>query len=349
LDDYIFGEPKVVLTHTAAIGIARWLPDGERLLIVRSISGKPREYVETFNVRTGELRRYGERHSNSAKPVWLEAYDAVAYDDLLLEEKRAELIISFGESEEKERAASHLYSSHIAADVSGQRLVFFAEPQCNRLSVFDVAQEKGEVLPLTLPSLEDLVASGQPYLPMSYQIAWQPRTNLLAIYNNIVFFLADLDTRQPQEIDLGIKSVYESDKIWAFQAEWSPDGRYLALGTSAGDLPLEFTDPTILDTATGELHTIDLGLRHNVHDFAWAPNSRHLIVMGYTHIQEGYASLGLFLVDVLTGKFRRVLPDYEAGTGAWGLDWSMDGKTIALECPTWEEGRICLSLVSIQP
>lgn len=350
LDDYVFGEPKVVLTHTTAIGIARWLPDGERLLIVRRVPDQTtREYIEVFSVRTGELRRYGERHSSSAKPVWLEAYEAVAYDNLLLEEKRAELVISLGEPGGEKRGASHLYSSHIAVDVSGQRLVFLTESQKENLSILDVGQDKKQVLSPSLPSLESLAASGLPYLPTAYQFTWQPHGNRLAIYNNAAFFLADLSTGDLHQIDLGSGSIYTPGKIWAFHTEWSPDGRYLALKTSAGDLPLKFTDLTILDIATDEQFTIDLGLRHDVHDFAWSSNSRHLVVMGYTNTQGGRDALGLCLVDVVTGKFRRVLLDYETGAGAWGLDWSADGKFIALECPTWEEGRVCLIPVSIQP
>jgi hypothetical protein len=339
LDDYIFGEPKVVLTHTAAIGIARWLPDGERLLIVRSIPGKPREYVETFNVRTGELRRYGERHSVPVKPVWLDKLGKVAFADV--SEHQYDLWISdYGQEQAKSEVLSNV---EFPVTGWGDKVLIIPREQ-RQLVAADEGGKRRDA------QIIDLAAYGfRPDDVLTYfRMAISLDGERLAVYDREHFVILDLKTGVGQALDLGDGSIYAPGKIWAFGVEWGPDGRYLALKTSIGEPPFGFTELAILDTATGELRTIDLGLRHNVHDFAWAPHGRYLIVMGYTHIQEGHASLGLFLVDVVTGRFRRVLPDYETGTGAWGLDWSTDGKSIALECPTWEEGCICLIPVSIR-
>ncbi|RMF40878.1 MAG: hypothetical protein D6755_13065 [Anaerolineae bacterium] len=54
LDTFQFSEPRVVLTHTSAIGIAGWLPDDQRLLITKDIPGTNRQAVETVNTQTGE-------------------------------------------------------------------------------------------------------------------------------------------------------------------------------------------------------------------------------------------------------------------------------------------------------
>jgi len=59
----------VVLTHTSAVGIAGWLPDGERLLITRDIPGTNRQSIETFNTRTGEIQIYAQREGANGKGI----------------------------------------------------------------------------------------------------------------------------------------------------------------------------------------------------------------------------------------------------------------------------------------
>jgi len=63
LDAYSFSEPQVVLTHTAAIRSASWLPDSQRVLITRDFPQQPQEYVDILNVETQEVTPYAERHA----------------------------------------------------------------------------------------------------------------------------------------------------------------------------------------------------------------------------------------------------------------------------------------------
>lgn len=107
LEAYRFSEPRVVLTHTSATGIAGWLPDNQRLLITRLMPEQSREYVEIFNVQTGELQRYGERHSFDAKAVWLTTTQAVAFVDVS-SDRQVVLRISRGESGPMEEVVSGL-------------------------------------------------------------------------------------------------------------------------------------------------------------------------------------------------------------------------------------------------
>ena len=365
LSDYVFGEPQIVLTHTSAIGIAGWLPDSERLLITRRIPGEPREYIETFNVQTGESQRYAERHSLDSKPVWLEAQEAVAFVD----SKRGEgwsLRISRGEGQPIMTVATEMTSPFTSADPGGQSVILWPEGEGARPSIFDVevsqARELGFELPLL--SLEEMAALGQMGMPEPYRAAWHPDENRVAFYNDTGLHLADLSTGQVQEVDLGriIEGKVETWPRWALDAKWSPDGRYLAMLTTVGDLPVSFSDLTILDTFTGELRSmhpeqyIEPG-QYYVTDIAWAPNSQSVAIWAVVEEREGVHWKGLYVVEVGTGQSRRMLPQtvFSGGDWGWNLAWFTDGRQLVANCPArndtglyLKEGRLCLITVTIQ-
>lgn len=358
LDAYHFSEPQVVLTHTSAIGIAGWLPDGQRLLINRLIPGQAREYIEIFNVQTGELQRYGERHRYDAKPVWLNSERAVAFVDVSPDKQKV-LRISRGEGAPVEEAITGLAASYLAASPDGRRVVFFTKATQNRPEAFDVAQAQRQTFPFTLPLTpwQDLPALGQQVGPEPYRAAWNPNGNQIAFYNDTGFYLADLATGQICEIDLGL---HMDGKRWALDARWSPNGRYLSILTTIGDLPVPFAELAILDTATGEMHQVNLGVPY-IFEIAWAPNSRYLIALGQVNFVEGRTLLGLYAVDVLTSEFRRVLPDHVFSGGIYlyeggGLAWSPNGQTVFTKCPIWlereptvVEDRLCAIEVNTRP
>ena len=57
----VFSEPKVVYTNSSSIGIVRWLPDNERLLITQATS-TAQQLIETFDVKTSEIQLYAQSH-----------------------------------------------------------------------------------------------------------------------------------------------------------------------------------------------------------------------------------------------------------------------------------------------
>jgi WD40 repeat protein len=342
LDDYVFGEPKVVLTHTTAIGIARWLPDGERLLLVRLDPDRTtREYVETFNVHSGELRRYGERHSVPVKPVWLDKLGKVAFADVS-ERQYSLWISSYGQ----EQAREAVFSGVEFPMAGGGDTVLVVPRKQRQITAVDEGGKarSGQAI--------DLSAYGfRPDDVLTYfRMAISPDEERLAAYDREHLVIWDLKTGVGQAFDLGVRSEYEPDKIWAFHAEWSPDGCYLAMITTAGSLPMRFTDLTILDTVSGERQRVDLGSRY-VTEVAWAPNGSHLTVWAVVVQREGVSWAGLYLVDVSTGKTRRILPDDLFGGSmdwTWNLAWSPEGDTIATTCPGGRGPRLCLIPVTVR-
>lgn len=349
LDDYVFSEPQVVLTNTRLyIAIAGWLPDSEQILIMRGDPERPQtEFIETFNTRTKDVQRFGKRHWVPGKPCWLPTLQGVAYTDWAGKEYRA-LYTGRGEATPKQTVATGLSSPYIGADPSGRRLLFFTEQTGERPQVWDVQQKTIQSLPFVLAPLSDTLGL---VMPSPYLIAWHPKENKVAFYNNYHFFIADLDTGQVAEIELGTDNY--GLELWAMEAQWSPDGRYIAMLTASGDLPVEFSELTILDTVRGKLRSMHPEQyiypgQYYVTDVAWGPDSYHLVVSAVTRQDEiGVEYNGLYLTDTGNAKFLRLLPEHEFG-GSWGagLAWSPDGLRLAVSCPTLEEGRLCLISVS---
>jgi len=356
LETYRFSEPRVVLTHPSAIGIAGWLPDGQRLLITRLIPGQSREHVEVFDTHSGELQRYGERHSLPGKPVWLAAHQAVAFADVA-PDNQVVLRISRGEAAPVETPVSGLAASFLEASPDGRRVVFFTVQ--DRPEAYDGAHTQRQTLPFALPLTpwQKLSALGQLFGPELYRAAWHPNGNQIAFYNDTGFYLADLPSGQICELDLGFeKSEARYGKRWAFDVQWSPNGRYLAMLTTVGDSPVGFSDLTILDTLTGKLRSmhperyIEPG-RYYVTDLSWAPNSHDMAILVTVKVDEMGASFDeLYLTDITSGEFRPLVSSWDFG-GPWGgsLSWSYDGLKLAALCPRPSqttppvaENRLCI-------
>jgi Tol biopolymer transport system component len=359
LEAYRFSEPRVVLTHPSAIGIAGWLPDGQRLLITRLTPDQSGEYIETFNVKTGELQRYGEWQGfsivSNPKPVWLASAQAVAFVDVS-HNKQNVLLISRGEGLPLEEVVTGLATPYLAVSSDGRRVVFFTAQ--DRPEAFDVAQAQRQTFPFTLPLTpwQELSALGQLFGPELYRAAWHPNGNQIAFYNDTGFYLADLPSGQICELDLGFeKSEARYGKRWTFHVQWSPNGRYIAALTTVGDPPVHFTDLTLIDMNTGERRYLNLGLQY-LYAIAWAPNSHDLLVIAKKGTSENGLELhGLYFINATTGYAKEILADHQfVNIGAWGIAWSPTGQAIALACPVVEpkehlmiEGRLCIVSVEV--
>lgn len=353
IDRYSFSEPQVVLTHTSAIGIAGWLPDGQRLLITRLIPpALTNEYVDTIDATTGKLDSYGERHSFAARPVWLASGQAVAMTDLVNQDIVLRINREGGLSAVE--PIPGLTSPSLAATSDGRHLAFLSKAADLRPQMFDTSLSQRQTLPFALPwiSSTELLSLGQQDGPIPYQAAWPADGNRTAYYNDTGLYLVDLVASHMCEIDLGTQM---DGKRWAVDVQWSPDGRYLAALTTVGDPIVRFIDLTVIDMRTGKTRLINLG-RQYLAAFSWAPDSHHLVVLAEADRSSRANQYDLYVVDAVTGDSRPVLPGNPLMfAGAYGIAWSPKGKAIAVACPdvdltsgTISEGRLCIVGVEVK-
>lgn len=333
LDAYVFSEPRVALTNAPALGIVDWLPDSQRLLITRGISGTNRQTIETVDIRTGETRVYAKRRSAGQKPVWATTLDGIAYTTVV--DGQVELRFSQGDPELTQWQADGLASTFLATDPSGQWLLYLLDGK--RPQLLNLTTKATQSVGVDLSQWEYSTPLQQAP-PTIYQMAWRPGTSQVAFHNNVYFFLVDVESGQSCEVDLGWEGGVPS---WAVVARWSPDGRYLAMLTTTGVPPVGFVDLSILDTATGELRSMHPEVYINpgqyyVTEIAWAPNSHVVAILAAVEEKEGALYRGLYLVEVATGRNRRMLPQtrivFPGGNAGWNLAWSPDGSYLAVTC-----------------
>lgn len=360
LDAFVFAEPQVVLTSTIGIEIAEWLPDNQRLLIVRGAS------IETFDVVTGSRQQYAQlRSAPGWPPFWLSESEAVAYRDWEFIDKergqvRWDLWVSTGSSVQAQRAVQGLFESDISIAPSGSLLRFSLTPQ-QLPSLPDTARQFFHEMVISI-DLSDLlypkygIPIPEGYRPREFQVARRPDGSQFALYANPYLYLVDVNTQFTCEVDLG--RGREGLPRFPLAAQWSLDGRYLAMITTAqfpGDL-VRFSEVTVLDTVTGGQK--QLPLEGDAQEIDWAPDSRHLLVLSMLDKSQWRPVQKLFVADTWTDKSREVLPEHIFGGGTGfnlQMAWSPDGQKVAVKCPLWPEGqaiiedRICLITVEIQP
>jgi len=132
-------------------------------------------------------------------------------------------------------------------------------------------------------------------------------------------YLADGNTGKVKRriLKSGISSNYETYRFINSQANWSPDGKYLAFAAKRG--PRDVI--VIVDVARNkEVERIDVKLS-GVTTPSWSPDGQQLVFTGY----DGGLS-DLFVVSRDGGNLRRLTDDKYADLHPV---WSPDGKSIA--------------------
>lgn len=344
IDRYQFSEPKIVFTSKAAIGIAGWLPDGERLLITRSV-GNGRETIETLDIRTGETVVYAEREGAAGKPVWIDDLNAVAFATSVKD--RQELWISYGKTNERDIIAADVTGWSLAND--RDRVVYFSP------SIGDIPQIWDSRSKLSTAINADLSKWKYSKLPnnvcpaqqgKTFSAALQPNGTKMAFFGRAWFFIFDTTTEDICEIDLG---KFNGIPVSVLRADWSRDGRYIAMRTSAfypGDL-VPFSNVVVIDFATGKQFTVPLTVPF-VYDIAWSVNNQFLAMLGadQSEYKRGSSASRFFLTNILEEAPPKIVFDRLFGGGAtddWQLNWSPDGEKIAVKCSTWLKTQVAIT------
>lgn len=365
-EEYIFSEPQVVLTAPSGIPyeIVEWLPDSQQVLITEVSDklemGKPRlQYIELYNSATDELKVYAIRTYVNGLPSWQPELNAVVYPSMnfIGIDKNTyhpiftrQLWVSYGDPNTVQMLADNMSQFPIAIKPDGSEMFYLAD---KKLSKLDKSLEESSSSTLFDPTQWDYRKEHRNQEPLFYEMAWQPNTSLVFLYSDGsglkmggYTFILNTSSGQICELDLS---------GWATNAHWSSDGRYLAIiRATEYTSPVSMLDMTILDTGTGDLFTNEVIPQstegeHYLYDFTWAPDNRHLLVVGSASSQNSQNDNGiheLYLVDFISSKVVSILPDYSKFFSS-GLTWSPDGSKLAIRCPIPTIGdRVCL--ISIQ-
>ena len=361
--NYTFSEPKVVLTVFGNLySIIEWLPDNQQVLMTEDlISSRElesdkmlRQSIQLYNPETGESKVYATRYQTDAPPAWLAASNAIVYPamNFLGRENDSNRIkftrqvwVSHGDPQVVQLLADNLTQFPLAIKPDGSEMVFLSDRQLSKRDALLQPIPSVSFDPMDWDYLEK-----RNQMPVSYRMAWQPGTSLIFLYSDGSqlgggdTFLLDANSGKICELNLD---------GWALRAVWSPNGQYLAVTRTQGEVPIKFSDLLILDSKTGHIYNAKVAPQemignHYVDDLAWAPDNYHLLANGKVFLTRSTGSIdsnqsGLYLIDFVAGESARILPrnEFYANSAQNNLAWSSDGSKLLALCPTAEEERVC--------
>ncbi len=367
-EKYTFVEPKVVFTDENQPKIVDWLPDSQNVIIMQKtlidigINGY-QETIELFNPETQKIQIYAMRRDGEGMPAWNPELNAIVYPDtkiivndtdILKSQFFSQLKISYGNPDETQLLADDLLAHSITVKPDGSQIVYYKNDKelVNKFfshMIFDGSLQAEKLIPVNL-------VQDETYSVNTYETVWRLGTSQMFFYSKV----SPTDHTILFDVNYG-QACKISFNGWVYFARWSPNGRYLAVIKSPSPQSSTWADYnlSVLDGLTGNFYQIDekklapaemKDWRHIVSNFSWAPDNRHLIVMGTADFigtgEHNYVNK-LYLVDFISGGVDNLFPSYEFNI-AWkgtGLAWSPDGLKLLADCPTEEQGRLCLFAV----
>jgi len=325
--------PRPVYTAGGELQIAAWPAELEGPLLVHTLPESGRQAIEVLAMETGQTTRLSERNLSPGLPRWGDG--TVWYSE---------------------------WSPALSAGGSSNFTLFAVRQQAgggwqppvetNALSnpFFDLGSDGQPVLPQDPPAALIPAEAGFP------QIAVRPGGSESIVFGEGYAVLTG--SSSPCRLDLGaVPSEAGPRSIWPLQARWSPDGRRLALIVSADSgisahghgayilrswlVLLDFDRRTRTDLVAGQATLTDL---------AWSPDGLRIAALS-EHVKQGdpesFAGRELLMIDAETAQIVQLLTA-ALGGGSWGtqLAWSADGRQLAVNCPTQQSGRVCVSDVA---
>ncbi len=352
------GQPQVIYTAAQPVYLSEFTPDG-RLLTLQDIPGNLQQ-VGLLAIPGGQFTPLAERRYSGSLPRWDATRGAPIYLDWQYSDSQTYLATYTLRSPSQVLVQNASLSFDITP--SGEALYFGSNPEQpggaallttgtpplpNLIPRLPILQEPASVVTNAHPAYQ-----GWPSQP--FQIALRPGTGQMLLFNQPKTLLAD--PGGSCALDLGSQPAENGPApLWAVQARWSLDGRYLAViatstlpGQPAGLgaalqstslLVFDFTRQTRMEfPLVPEVH----GTRY-VTDMAWSPDGQNLAVLGLVGISpEGYEQLGLFLVDPEAGTSAHAAQAGMLGGGLWGTQLAWGKAGLAATCPLPGVGRVCL-------
>ncbi|MBI2759271.1 MAG: hypothetical protein HYX49_11405 [Chloroflexi bacterium] len=358
-EEYTFSEPQVVLTAPQGnpLNVAQWLPDNQQVLVTEELAnqwkgGNPndiQESISLYNLETGESKLYAIGPGIGETPMWLPELNGVVYSSVTYSnlnpkdgalETHRKLWGSYGDPNTVQLLADNLQLPFIAKP-DGSRFMYLSNKQIAKL---DKTLKKFSSSSSFDPDQWDYAKSRRDKNPVRYNMAWQPNTSLVFLYNRAGIgyseggytFILDTATGHVCELNFG---------GWASNAHWSSDGRYLAFArsksyTGTDDSP----GVVVLDSITGNLRTVGATLpdaegEHQIDDFTWTPDNLHLLAFAnvpshYDLNRRETYYYDLYLIDLTSDQSIHLFPEFKSFGGSGNnFVWSPDDSKLLVRCP----------------
>ena len=342
LDQIHFGEPKVALTDTLGLRIVGWISNAEVLIRRDTVPGGNGSAIEVFNVETQEVRRLAEGRF-SGSPVWNPAQQAVVYLQYDEVRRQRDLIWQSLDAREAQRLASDVVLPIVLVDEGKGAVAYSTGEKALVGRTVGLETQKRR-----FPFAQYAMRIPTPY-EWIYQTAVSPDGKWQVVYNYEHFLLVNSQSGTIRKIDLGTEVIEGQFPRWALDAQWSQDGRQLAIASTFGDFLPRITGLLILDPWEERVRKIERppGLLFSKVD--WVPERRHLLVSGLEAMGEGIFLPRMWLVDVKMGRIRELdLPVARSGDPRGGAAWSPDGKHLLFYCRPKSASGPALCLASVE-
>lgn len=348
LDQFVFSEPKVIFSREAPIEIIEWLSDNQRLLV--HVRNQTKQSIEVLDTTTGQTEVYADNLQSASLIHWVATENAVVYTDHKTQEfsgvDQYSVWLSRGEGQPPQLLLED--ANLLPTDAAARQL----PPEIAKvLNVYDFPFDPEQWRYNKYPQDTYYLQS---WSEIKFASSVSPDGSKAVFYGVPWLYLVDLKTNQPCEVDLGQTYNSEQGPLRVFNAQWSPDGKLLALQTTVGyrGESMRPNKLVILNTLTGELYRPEIKLGY-ILDIRWFPDSRYLVVMGQsTEIEQPQLNQPIGIVDSLTQQSRLILPNHAFAQGSqagFQLALSPNGKDLTVNCPIVSDkyplglkGQVCL-------
>ena len=342
LDQIHFGEPKVVLTGTLGFRIVGWISNEEVLILRDTVPGGRGSAIEVFNVETLKVKRLAEGRI-WGKPIWSKQGKAIAY--LLYDEGRNVTSLVWQELDGQPVTLLEGAVQPVVLSPGG-----LGAMACSRAT----KDLMGKALPLPGRDIRISFARYAPPAPPALGCGWKydtavsPDGEWQVVYNCEHFLLLDTKEGEIKEIDLGTEGPGGKGlPRWALDAQWSPDGKKIAIIATRGYLPNPVRFFLLLDPQSGAWQDISLSKPFGIYNVQWSPYGRFLLVSGFVDLnEEGFPIIEHRLIDPSKGRERKLNLFPSNPLLGRSFAWSPDGRRLILNCT--EPGLAALCIIPVE-
>lgn len=356
LDAVAFSEPQVVFSGNV-IGIAEWLPDSQRVLISRVSLKDQAESIDVLDLSNTSSSQLTLHKGGRTTPLWLDSISSVVFVETIgANQSTLKIVRDSGGDTALE--VSNLVSPYIAVAPKGNQISYVDTTGLSEL--ITEAEKDPDGVSATYESL----TSPSGFINAFTRSVWSSDGQRMLLFNDSGFGSSDVFVLEPSTQSmcsfLWNTETSTETREWLVDAKWSPNGRYIALVTALGQVGrLQYASLKVLDMVTGVVSLIELESQY-IYEIDWMPAGTQLLALGSVEHINGFATVGLYLVDIEKNSSARVLPTISFAPGAYGfggggLAVAPDGRKVLTICPDWKniasgngvgDDQICLINIS---